>query len=97
MIPDNQELKTGDLVEILLPEITKGTTGKLMRACFRNSDDVVVAIDAAPRMQIRIKLSRYLVRKVDWERHDNGNNQECSNRASEIGSLNNLLASEFSQ
>jgi hypothetical protein len=62
MNTDNQELQVGDLVEILLPEITKGTTGKVQRACgLKNAENVVVAIDTT-RFQLRIQLSRHLVR-----------------------------------
>ena len=63
MSTDNQELKSGDLVEILIPELTKGVTGTLMRAC--SNDCVVIAIDRKPIMQIRVNISRHLVRKVE--------------------------------
>lgn len=63
MPTDNQELQKGDTVEILLPELAKGTTGTLMRSC--SNDCVVVAIDRLPVMQMRINVSRHLVRKVD--------------------------------
>lgn len=63
MSTDNQELKSGDLVEILIPELAKGVTGTLMRAC--SNDCVVIAIDRKPVMQMRINISRHLVRKVE--------------------------------
>jgi hypothetical protein len=93
MSADNQELKAGDTVEVLLPIFERGTTGLLMRAC--SGDNVVVAIDTT-HFKVRINLSRYLVRRAEIK-DGNSNNQTCTNCTCEIGARDDIPAGGYSQ